>query len=47
MDFITKWNHNLMRSERMGRYNLVMSKESAWDILSTLGEIDSLHFIDQ
>ena len=36
----------MFRSEKMGYYNLVMSREGAWEILNELGEISSLHFID-
>ena len=36
----------MFRSEKMGFYNLVMSREDAWEILNELGEIASLHFID-
>jgi hypothetical protein len=30
----------------MGYYNLVMSREAAWEIINRLGNIDSLHFQD-
>lgn len=38
---------SLFRSERMGYYNLVMPRESAWDVLNELGERSCLEFIDQ
>lgn len=38
---------SLFRSERMGYYNLVMPRESAWDVLNELGEKSCLEFIDQ
>jgi V-type H+-transporting ATPase subunit a len=30
----------------MGYYNLVMSRESAWECLNELGELNALHFIE-
>ncbi len=38
---------SLFRSEEMGLYDLIIPKESAWDILNELGEINGVHFIDQ
>ena len=37
---------SLLRSERMGFYNLIMPKESAIDILDALGSVSMLQFID-
>ena len=37
---------HLFRSEEMGYYNVVIPRESAWDVLNVLGELDCLHFID-
>lgn len=37
---------SIFRSEVMGFYNIVMPRESAWDILNELGTMDSVHFID-
>ena len=37
---------NLLRSEKMGFYTLVMPKESALDILDSLGSVSLLQFID-
>ena len=37
---------SLLRSERMGFYNLIMPKESAIDILDALGSVSLLQFID-
>lgn len=34
----------MIRSEKMGFYNLVMSRESAWEIINRIGSIDALHF---
>ncbi len=36
----------MIRSEKMGYYNLVMSREASWEILNRLGSIDCLHFQD-
>ncbi len=36
----------MFRSEKMGFYDLVMPRESAWEILNELGEISALHFVD-
>ena len=36
----------MFRSEKMGFYNLVMSRESAWYLLNELGSMSNLHFID-
>lgn len=36
----------MLRSQKMGYYNLVMSREAAWEIINRLGNIDSLHFQD-
>lgn len=37
---------HLFRSETMGYYNLVMPRESAWEILDEIGSHGSLHFVD-
>jgi len=37
---------SLLRSEKMGFYNLIMPKESAIDILDALGSVTLLQFID-
>ena len=37
---------SLLRSEKMGYYNIVMTHENAWQILNELGKIDSVHFLD-
>ena len=36
----------MFRSEKMGFYNLVLPRESAWQILNEIGSISTLHFID-
>ena len=36
----------MFRSEKMGFYNLVMQRESAWHLLNELGSMSNLHFID-
>ena len=38
---------SLFRSEEMGYYDLIMPKESAWEILNEIGELDAVHFLDQ
>lgn len=30
----------------MKYYSLVLPRESAWDVMNQLGELDSLHFVD-
>ena len=37
---------SLFRSDRMGYYNIVMPRESAWEIMNELGEVSSLQFVD-
>ncbi|CAD8117146.1 unnamed protein product [Paramecium sonneborni] len=37
---------SLFRSEQMEFYNLVIPRESAWDVMNTLGYFDSVHLID-
>jgi len=37
---------SLFRSEEMGHYNLVMPRESVWEILNELGELGELQFED-
>jgi len=34
------------RSEKMGSYVLLLQRESAWDILNEIGEMDAIHFED-
>jgi len=36
----------MLRSETMGYYNLMLPRESAWDILNKIGESNRLHFVD-
>jgi len=38
---------SLFRSERMLYYEFRMPRESAWEILNEIGEIDCVEFIDQ
>ena len=42
-----KKNMSLLRSEPMKYCNLILPRESAWDILNSLGELSCLQFIDQ
>jgi len=37
---------SLFRSDTMGYFSLVASKEYAWDILNEIGELDSVQFLD-
>lgn len=37
---------SLFRSERMGYYNIVMSRENAWDIMNEIGELGVVQFVD-
>ena len=37
---------SLFRSASMGYYQLVLPRESAWEILSELGDTSTLHYID-
>lgn len=30
----------------MDFYNLIIPRESAWDVMNTLGHYDNIHFID-
>lgn len=30
----------------MGYYSLVVPRESAWDVVNVLGDLNSLHFVD-
>ena len=32
----------MIRSEKMGYYNLVMSREAAWDIMNYIGTMNCL-----
>ena len=36
----------MFRSEDMGYYNLILSRESAWHSINQIGNIDSVHFED-
>jgi V-type H+-transporting ATPase subunit a len=36
----------IFRSETMGYYQLILPRESAWEILSELGDTSTLHYID-
>ncbi|EGR31162.1 v-type ATPase 116kda subunit family protein, putative [Ichthyophthirius multifiliis] len=38
---------SLLRSDQMGYYNIVMPRESAWEILNELGQLSTVQFIDQ
>jgi hypothetical protein len=37
---------SLLRSERMEYYHIVMPRENSWSILSELGDISAMQFID-
>jgi len=37
---------NLLRSETMGFYHLILPCESSWEILNELGRLSLLHFVD-
>ena len=37
----------LLRSEEMGYYNIIMGWESAYDIMSDLGGLESIQLVDQ
>lgn len=34
------------RSKPMKYYNLLVPRESAWEVMNELGGIDSIHFVD-
>lgn len=34
------------RSQTMGYYNLVVPRESAWNVMNELAELDCIHYID-
>ena len=36
----------MLRSEKMGLYQLIIPRESSWEVLNKLGYNNSLHFID-
>lgn len=36
----------MFRSQAMGYYNLIIPRESAWEIMNRLGELGALHFVD-
>ena len=37
---------NLLRSEEMGYYLLIIPHENVWEVLNSLGDLNSLHLID-
>jgi len=37
----------MFRSQKMGYYNLIMPRESAWEILNELGKKGRIQFEDQ
>lgn len=37
---------SFFRSLPMEYYNLIIPRESAWNVMNELGELDSLHIID-
>ena len=37
---------SILRSEKMGYYNLITPRESAWYVLNEIGESKMIHFID-
>jgi len=36
----------LLRSEDMSLYEITVPKDNAWEIMNTLGRLNSMHFID-
>ncbi len=36
----------MFRSNSMKYYNLIISRESAWEVLNQLGDLEALHFVD-
>ena len=37
---------SIYRSESMGYYHIAVNKESAWNFLNELGEVDLVQFVD-
>lgn len=37
---------SFFRSQSMGYYNLVVPRESAWNVMNELADLDCLHFLD-
>ena len=37
---------SLFRSKEMGYFDIILPRESAWDIMNILGELDAIEFID-
>lgn len=37
---------SLLRSERMGYYSIVMPRENAWEIMSEIGDLSAVEFVD-
>lgn len=37
---------SLFRSQEMEFYNLIVPRESAWDVMNALGYFDIVHFVD-
>lgn len=38
---------SLLRSDTMGYFNIVIPRESAWEVLNELGNVESVEFLDQ
>jgi len=34
------------RSKKMEHYNLLLPRESAWEVMNELGSLESIHFVD-
>jgi V-type H+-transporting ATPase subunit a len=34
------------RSQTMGFYNLIVPRESAWNVMNELADLDCIHFVD-
>jgi len=37
---------SLLRSDTMGYFNIVIPRESAWEVLNELGNVESVEFLD-
>lgn len=37
---------SFFRSQTMGFYNLIVPRESAYNVMNELAELDSIHFVD-
>ena len=37
---------SIFRSQEMEFYNLIVPRESAWDVMNALGYYDTIHFVD-